>query len=229
MKTLFPYFRIFIFLYITFMISNCRPPECRDLPVGVYTFILPVTVEPARQTYSVGDTITITSSFGNMVEEKYTGNTYLLDSFAFFPASYVENYTNNETTYDFEGLEFIADTASQYDNFQSFSDGSDELNGQYEYDGMSYRLSYKVVPTTPGIYALYQGAAILVLGEKQNFPGKCQQVPIQDGCMVVNDGAPNGIELLEARRAENERIDWILREPDFRFHGMGGFAFEVVE
>ena len=210
------------------LLVSCQSPECRDLPAGAYTFILPVTVEPARQTYSVGDTIIVKSTFDNMVEEKYTGNTYLLDSFSFFPVSFVENYTNSETSYDFEGLDFIVDSTSRYRNFSRFSDGLEDLNGQYDYDGTVYQLTYQIVPTSPGLYALYQGAATL-RGERQNFPGKCQRAFIgSSGCMIVN-GASNGIELLEARRAENERIDWILREPDFRFHGMGGFAFEVVE
>lgn len=211
------------------MYSNCQSPECRDLPVGAYTFILPVAIEPQRLTFSVGDTITVRSSFDNQVEEKYTGNTFLLDSINFYPVSFVENYTSGETVYDFRGLEFIVDSTSQYFNRRVYSDGTESLEGRYDYRQGEYELTYRVVPTQPGLYALFQGADFVGSGERQNFPGKCQRAFIRGGCMVVNNGAANGIELLEARRAENERIEWILREPDFRFHEMGGFAFEVVE
>ena len=81
------YYIIFSAMSILFY-TSCRK-ECQF--GGAYEFEIPVTLSPAKDTFQIGDTITITSSFSDEVYEKRTENWYELKDFNFSPQTTILN------------------------------------------------------------------------------------------------------------------------------------------
>ncbi len=214
-----------IYLILALLFDACVKEECQ-IAGGLYVFEIPATLVPAEDTFAIGDTITITSSFCDEVFERKTGKKYKLKNLKFYPGTYIYKIDTNNVGND--GLKFfniILDTIYNYNLYQ-YSSGSIGLFGQYNYFNNIYKLEYKLIPSVKGSFLLNQGSSLL-LDKNQTFEGKCSNINI-DGFVKLNEGAENNIHMLLDSPDPHYR-DWIMQKPEERFHKFGGYCFYVKE
>ena len=218
--------RLIVAFIICLLLSSCVKEACR---ISLYEFVLPVIISPVRDTFHIGDTITVISEFDEMVWDKTTQSEYLLQDFLFYPATSMIKIDTNPGSRDaFGDFEVITEDSFNYEA-TNFSDGSIFIGGQYTYDKEqgNYLLQYKIVPKRVGLYLLSQAAWLGTQGEHQSFPGKCKNIP-SDVWMNVNSGSDNNIEFLQ-NSPDPHYNTWVLEKPEERFHRGGGYCFYVVE
>ena len=75
-----------IFFIITICFSSCIQNEECNIVDG-YQFVIPATLSPSVDSFKIGDTISISSIFPDLVYERKTDQNYLLNDFKFFPAT----------------------------------------------------------------------------------------------------------------------------------------------
>ena len=210
---------------LLFALFSCIRKECK-IPGG-YEFDIPATLTPALDTFRVGDTISVSSVFGEMVHEIKTDKAYLLENFLFHPATSllkIDTFpAKNSSLLDFE---ILIDTTSNY-RVNGFSDGTVHLRGQYSYEEGRYFLEYKLIPQRSGLFVLSQACALQSQGENQDFPEKCNNVG-SSARVTLNGGADNNVEFLR-NSPDPHYSEWILARPEDRFHRGGGYCFYVVE
>lgn len=152
---------------------------------------------------------------------------YLLEDFLFYPAMAllrIDTFlAKNSSLMDFE---ILIDSTFNY-RLWSYSDGATELVGQYSFEGGQYFLQYKLIPKQVGLFLISQAAAVYPQGEDQAFPEKCK-LKGSSARVTLNGGADNNIEFLRSS-PDPHYNEWILLEPEARFHKFGGYCFYVVE
>jgi hypothetical protein len=82
MKHLF----LYLVLLVTFFCSSCFNYECKESTGNgalSFTFDIPYSVNPSKDTFKVGDTIWVESSFSNQMYNQQNGKTYTLNHFDF--------------------------------------------------------------------------------------------------------------------------------------------------
>ena len=152
---------------------------------------------------------------------------HLLEDFLFYPAMAllrIDTFlAKNSSLMDFE---ILIDSTFNY-RLWSYSDGATELVGQYSFEGGQYFLQYKLIPKQVGLFLISQAAAVYPQGEDQAFPEKCK-LKGSSARVTLNGGADNNIEFLRSS-PDPHYNEWILLEPEARFHKFGGYCFYVVE
>jgi len=215
------------FTAIVLLSSSCLRKECRDIPGG-YEFEIPVTLAPAKDTFRIGDTISISSTFDDMVFEQKTQEYYLLEYFEFFPS--VAVYKIDEVPANEDGLaEFEILISDQYNfSYQKFSSGASGLVGEYTYNEQDneYSLKFQLVAASEGLYYLEYGISPDL--KSQDFPSKCNNIGISTGTLLLNQGQDNNISFLEDS-PDPHYNNWILQNPTDRFYKFGGYCFYVAE
>jgi len=217
----------FMFLLAVFSLlcCGCLKKECRDIPGG-YQFVIPVELSPALDTFKIGDTISIRSSFSNQVYEVNTARTYKLDNFKFDPnVAAVKLDTVNAD----EGairLFIVAESNVELE-FREYSTGASVYIGEYSYKNETYNLELQIVPEREGLFVLFINS--LILDDRQPFPGKCAGLDGYRPVMRINDNmTDNNIDLL-SESPDPHYNDWMLQRPQERFYDAGGYCFYVVE
>ncbi len=213
----------FLFLISLILLTSCTDnrKECRL--AGTYEFILPATLSPAQEIYNIGDTITFTSSFSDMVYDEHTDQIYHLENFKFDPHLIIreisDTVTNEAALEDFEVL------VNEQTNFHPFyyDSGSISFVGEYAYENNQYTLTYQFIPQTTGFFLFNHGSTLL--NDRQHFEGRCSN-NVNNATVTLNDGGENNIHLLH-ESPNTHYNEWILEKPDKRFHKFGGFAFRV--
>ncbi len=220
MKNVFVFFGIAILF-----LSTCVPKKCQ-FPAA-YEFEIPVSLSPAKDTFRIGDTISIVSNFLDQVYERKTDKWYTLEDFRFYPEMIIREISN-EVTDEAGILKFniLVDTLYDFSQF-NYSDGAVGYIGDYTYDGENYSLEYKIIPKEIGLFVFSHFLAIYGLGEDQEFDGKCAR-KLVDAIVNINEDSDNNIELLEDS-PDPHFNEWILAKPKQRFYDFGGYAFVVVE
>lgn len=212
------------FTAIVLLSSSCLRKECRDIPGG-YEFEIPVTLAPAKDTFRIGDTISISSIFDDMVFERKTQQEYLLEDWNFFPITDIHKIDTAPYQNGMPFFDVIVSDTMDYEQFM-FSDGWSSLTGTYSYDSNIYNLFYKVVPRNSGLYCIYQASAQSV-DDNQGFPGKCSGISSRTA-VVLNNNTDNNIEFL-SESPDTFISEWIPSRPMDRFYNSGGYCFYVVE
>ncbi len=215
-----------LIVLILFIIPNtsCVKEICRSVQ-GTFEFEVPVILSPAKETYRVGDTITIQSTFSDLVYERKTNTRYKLENFKFFPGTEIVKIDLPEgERFLADYFEIITDSLSSY-GITFFSGGESGILGEYFYQQNTYHLGFKLVAKMPGLYYMEQGIDPMI-GGNQNFEGKCSNVD-NDGVVSLNEGAQNNIEMLLSSPDPHFNT-WILEDPESRFHRFGGYCFRVV-
>ncbi len=213
---------------LVFFLQSCIKKECQIAGV-TYEFEIPATFSPARDTFYVGDTITVASVFSNEVYERETDKWYRLKNFKFYPDMWVreisDTIVNNAALNDFE---VIVDSIFNFGK-AIFNDGSVSYYGNYNYeiDTEKYSLVYKLVPLKTGFYYFSHALLIGQFGEHQNFEGKCKNLEV-DAAVNLNEGADNNIDMLRDS-PDSYFNNWILIKPEDRFYKFGGYCFYVKE
>ena len=120
---------ILIFL-LSLILSSCIKKECQI--VGAYEFEIPVTLSPPKDTFNIGDTITISSIFADEVYERKTDKWYKLENFRFFPGTEVKKIDETSVIEGLTSFEIIIDSTMNY-NKENYSGGKLGLGGEYIY------------------------------------------------------------------------------------------------
>ena len=215
--------RVALLLFLTFIFNSCIRKKCQ-VELGTYEFQLPVSITPAKDTYAIGDTITVISQFSSSVYEQKTEQRYLLEDFLFYPILEMTRIDVLPSSFRIEDyFDIILFPSSNY-HLQTFSDDSQVLLGHYGYENDTYTIEYQLITKTPGLFILRQGHDLSKTPE-QDFEGKCKNLGI-DVAAVGNGGGDNNIHMLQDSPDPhfNERM---LIEPQRRFHKMGGYCFYV--
>jgi len=126
-----------------YTIENCR--------ISDHSFKIGVSFEPGDSVINVGDTVTITSSFPNILDSKETGESFVFDSVDFH---LVNGFFKLDTLIDYQkgyhftsNFEFIID-----DSTYQFIQGNNYIHLAYKYSDDSYFLQYKFIPKKKGIF-----------------------------------------------------------------------------
>ncbi len=217
---------IILLLILILFTPSCGKQECQF--TGAYAFEIPATLSPAKVTYQIGDTITITSIFSDQVYEVQTDQFYPLIDFKFYPTFELNEISDSIIDQAaLNNFEVIIDTMT-YDLTQFiYSSGSVTYDGQYLYKEGIYSLVYQLIPKKVGFYDFYQSTLVGDVGEEPNFPGKCQNKNLFVRT-ILNDRANNNVGL--ARNSPNEFYNTqIVSDPESLFTNLGGYIFYVVE
>ncbi len=220
--------RVFLFVGMFAMLSSCTKKDCQF--GGAYQFEIPATLSPAKTTYRIGDTISISSQFSDQVYEAITDKTYSLYNFRFYPIFKIDEISDSiidQTALN--NFEVIIDTIKYKFNKFIFSSGpAVAYDGEYLYENEEYSLSYKLIPKTTGFYSFFQSTLIGDIGdEEQDFPEKCRNKGINIRT-ILNNRANNNINL--ARNSPNEWYNTrIFHKHEERFTYLGGYIFYVEE
>ncbi len=215
MKYLFPILIIFF--------SSCGKEECQ-IPGG-YEFVIPATLTPARDTFRVGDTLTIESVFPDQLYERRTNAFYHLEDFRFFPGTEIKKIDESPAVDGMPGFDLVVSDTFNY-LVKMFSDGQMRLRGDYVYNNEYYKLQFRLIARRKGLYYLEQ-TVDPGLDSHQDFEGKCSNVEL-DGAMNLNEGADNHIGLLQ-ESPDSHYSEWISLKPEDRFYKFGGYCFYVKE
>lgn len=210
------------------IITGCKNKDC-DISYQVYQFEISATLSPVRETYKIGDTISINSRFSDQVYEAKTDQYYLLENFNFYPAMIISEISNEEQDRSaLNNFEFIVDTTRyDFEKYTFSSTGGVSYKGQFNYFDNQYSLEYQFIPNTPGLYIFTQDNLIGFLDEHRDFPGKCENTAI-NVWTILNERADNNIEL-----GKDSPI-WfyntkIYTDPDARYNNIASFIFYVEE
>ena len=214
-----------IFFIIIICFSSCIQNEECNIVDG-YQFVIPATLSPSVDSFKIGDTISISSIFPDLVYERKTDQNYLLNDFKFFPATAISKIDETISIDALKAFELIIDDSIDY-GLTTFSDGLELLTGEYLYTNNTYSLEFKIIPTQPGLYFLEQ-AVSMRLSPNQSFDNKCSNVQLDGGEVNLNGEDDNNIDFLS--RSPDEHYNyWVLLKPEERFYQFGGYVFYVVE
>ena len=210
-------------------LSSCIKKEnCDRISGGSYEFVMPFSLSPAKETYHIGDTITISSFVNNPVYERKTGNNYILNNFKFYLVSqlyYMDTLVNDYS--DFNRFEVLFD--SNYNqNVSFYSNNTSSILGQYNYQNNQYSYEFKLVAKEKGSYLLTQGSSIDYYGKDQHFNGKCSNTDV-DARFYMNGRSDNNSHLLD--EAFNKYYKGYLanNKLETQFLDFGGYCFKVVD
>lgn len=209
---------------ISVLFVACIKEECK-INGGQYEFEIPVTLYPANDTFNIGDTIAIKSSFSDEVFERMTDRHYKLENFRFFPGTEIQRIDVHPAIESLDDFEVIINPSIEYE-VRTFSSGEKRLKGEYRYSSESYYLEFFLIPNKIGMYYIEQSVAPDI-SPHQDFEGKCSNLEV-GGAVVLNGGADNNIHML-SDSPDPHFNDWILQKPHERFHKFGGYCFYVKE
>ncbi len=125
---------------LVFFLQSCIKKDCQ-IAGGQYEFEIPATFSPARDTFYVGDTITVTSAFSSEVYERETDTWYKLENFRFFPETSIHKIDTIGKIDDFSEFDVILSSQYNY-QFINYSDGGQTLSGEYNYLNNNYDLQW---------------------------------------------------------------------------------------
>ena len=212
-----------ILTFVVSFICACNKDECPSL------FEIPIEISPQKLEYHIGDTITLTSKFYKMVYDRATKKSYDMSEIRWKPFTNIDRL---DSIFDFtktrfnKNIYFVKDLNYKYNIF-TFSDGSNQLNGEYNYSNDTFDLKYSLVLKIKGTYIMKHVSANYIGGhfEHQSFKGSCN-----DGFDVftnMNNGADNNSILL---KDSPDRIysDALYNDLENRFHKAGGYCFKVL-
>lgn len=214
------YITLFLLIITVF---SCTPKECQIDSVD-YNFILPANLSPTKDTFNIGDTITVRSQFSNMVYDRETEQHYILNDIQFFLESRIRRIDTIGKIDDFTEFEVIVNSEYDFSFFNYSTSGARALIGDYNYDN-EYDLEFKLVPQKRGLFFFILGSSINSFGEDQHFDGKCKNIEI-GASVEMNAGADNNVDfLLDSPDEEYNTLIWNRRED--QFHRFGGYCFYV--
>ncbi len=223
MKTTFIFW--FAFLLLTGLQFYSCKEDCTP-PLGTaYKLEIPITLTPAQDTFHVGDTITIVSSFSNCMYEKDLDQFFTIENWQFFPTSKVSEISSNPAKSAMLDFNIIIDSIYDYEYFY-YANNEVDLSGEYLNQSNIYDLKYRLIPSKTGVYH-FRHLVDLDFIRSQTFIGKCKNERVE-AFVNMNEDADNNIHYLSLSPDPHYNT-WILIKPELRFHKFGGYCFVVVE
>lgn len=217
-------FGVLFFALLIMLNSNCNKHNC-DLPGGYYDFVVHAQLSPQKDTFLIGDTITVTSIFNDTLYEKITAKDYNLKDFLFYPESFITKIDTIGDLEDFNEFEVVLDSKYNF-TLYNYSSGDVSLIGQYNYSNNEYSLEYKFIAKRKGIYFFRHVCSLLDQGsaENQDFVGKCSKTGV-DCSVNLNNSSDNNLQFLEV--SPDPEFETVLARPERQFHKFGGYCFYV--
>lgn len=209
-------------IFTSSFLFSCIKKECKPDSYLVYRWEIPVTLSPAKDTFNIGDTITITSRFQDMVKERFYGNKYKLVDYTFKPVSTlirldsIQNYAGFRS--DFSEVQVIVPNWVNYDFTPHV------MAMRYRYESNQYALEFQIVLKKKGVF-LFKLESWLGAGPEQEFTGRCDNF-MSTAAMTLNNGAVNNIDMLYDATPTSQG-DLILRGPKPEFYDKAGYCFSV--
>ncbi len=214
---------ILLGVVLLFALTGC-PGEGAGCPSS-YRFKIPAQVFPQKDTFKIGDTLTMVSEFSDRVYELETEREYLLENFDFWMVTNLRKIDSVQTIDGFTPNELIIDSVYLNTERSYFNNAANVyyyyLN--YKYENNKYVLHCKVVLKEVGLYRFMIGSTMSLAFPSQDFPGKECPKRDNEGIMYVNERENNNYELLQYAKDENKDIKLE------KFNNSGSFAFVVVE
>lgn len=225
--------RPYIFFSILIMLlvfQRCKKQEkCPEI------FLLPASISPHKPTYKVGDTIEVVSMFHYMLpgyhqddatrERKKVGD-FDMRGIVWHPGASVYRidslFMHSEYSLIGSNFAFLQQT-NGFGPFQ-YSESGVRLTGEYEYANDTFQLSFKLICQSTGTYFFEIGSRNF--GRRaQPFEGWCRRLTY-DTKYVMNEYQNNNIDFLR-ESPDSHWNEWILLDPQGRFHDFGGYCFKV--
>jgi len=211
-------------VFLVFMIMSCRPSSRCDV-IGSHEFLIPSTLTPARDTFSVGDTIFFSSIFEDRVYDRGLGEHVVLSDYKFNPGIFLNRLDTVEQVCALNDFLILFD--SQYEYNINRGESGEYIRSEYLYNNGSYQLEFRIVPRKKGLYLFSYTFSLNF--PVQEFEGMCPNLRgWLDSYSDLNGTADNNIEFLELS-PNSHYNDWILLKPEDRFHSKGGYCFFVKE
>lgn len=201
-------------LYFTFLLYTACCFE--DVTCTHHDIYLPLSLQPAQETYQLNDTIRVNADFGEELLDSVTLTSITLNASALWNVMYLVSIDTVGTPDAFPDFELQADslairvypylTSLRYVTF-------------FMVEGR-FKLDFKLIPKQAGLYLLGFWA-----GNTHNYIDKkcCEREDIYE-YMDINNGAQNNYQMLALSP------DTTLQQIPFSsFRNNGNFVFRVTE
>lgn len=231
-------------IYIVFVLLACycfaSCPKARfcaaEPDSGRYIFEIPLTIQPVKESYRVGDTLHVSSVFPDSLRERQTDRYYSVpENTVFFPIGAVVKIDTD--TFFHQNIRvdsFVQVIIPNQDIFMqrvvpSGSYGSSLLYGEYVFEDGAFRYSFSMILKEPGVYVfeLRSGLGDEQTTGDQTFPGMCPGSGME-AYFHLNEGRTDTKELLNLSGMERYR-DNAYQFPELYFHPYGSYVFVVEE
>jgi hypothetical protein len=217
---------------LTFGLASCQE-DCVSVS-GDYQFTLPTTLQPAKTTYKIGDTIYVKSQFDDRLYEAKSRLHLHLPNFRFNPATEIVRLDSSINAFDaLKYFTIIIDT-TQFDyraiTTQTYpiARTAMQLMGEYTYKNAQYTLEYKLIPQRAGTYMLTQMTDKLLYTYSRwnvsSFPQQCKGTGIDFTYIINNDSTRPNLDYL---RASTDTI-WRTRGFTNYFDQKNNYCFVVT-
>ena len=184
---------------------------------------LPVSINPYKPYYNIGDTITISSKFHKLLYDQKTEKFYDASGYKFSP--FVQLFAVDSST-EYNSYSRINELALYYNSFGDsiFKESLGELVGEYRLLGDTLNVNIKIICIKKGYMMFRIGSLSSGDGHLQNnYQFNCRGREINFHLKFPEN---NNIQLLQKFRS-NERNNWILSDSVNRFYNYAGYCFEV--
>jgi hypothetical protein len=139
-----------ILMLLFFCGSQCSKDTSRYEEVR-FDFLIPISVEPLKDTIRVGEELTITTQFSDSVYDVKSGKRYHMPDFNWKPMLYIKKLVAPDKTISSQPT-----TGSQFEYSNvigGFVTQSNSAAGmKYVYENKQYKLVAKVKPNEPGVF-----------------------------------------------------------------------------
>jgi hypothetical protein len=191
------------FSWILILLTGCngfvQQEKCPyDKGVSGHFLKVPITISPHQITYSVGDTITISTIFSDSIYDLSTKHTFRIREFPFQPLSLLYRfYDGSNWDAGYRVNELIIDTIYRH-RYTYSSRYADHYRAITLYENKKYHFVSKVVLKEKGRYILvfsdmfeeHRGVGRDDLNNEAfftDFEGKCPNFNLRVFCMIEGD------------------------------------------
>ena len=209
--------RIILFFVILFFSCGDDGPNCPG------DITLPVSINPYKPYYNVGDTISISSKFHKLLYDQKTEKYYDASGYRFSP--YIELFTIDSSS-EYNSYSKINELAIYHipENNSIFEIALGALFGEYRLFMDTLSINVKLILIKKGFRMLRFGSLSTGDGHLQNnYDFNCNGREITSR---ISEPNKNNIQLLQNFRT-NKRNNWILSDSINRFYNRAGYCFEV--
>lgn len=216
-------FPLIVFVQLIQSCGECKPDKYGE----ILELVVPINTSPAKDTFQIGDTLSIEANFDKDIEIYNTSNTIKLDSFTFFGlfgiseiSDTVENYLIN--------IDTIVEVGQV--GYLPLHDDVIAYPIEFFEDDTGYHLAFKIALNTRGMFWISMVSANFFY-EKSNYDHPalyiCDNIR-RDRIEVYYQNASTSIE------AYNEiflktKVDYLLQVLNFDNYQKGGGISIIVQ
>ena len=216
--------KIFFFAIILCFCS-CIDRMCDDAGIP-YEFEIPLRFEPARDTFNIGDTITVEIRFSQMTFERTEAKRFDIGEFNFDPVCSIDEISDVMPNDGLDYFDLLTSENSEIERF-FFQSGNSLLCLQYMPEGEELFCVFKLVAKRTGLFFIKFGDVLELEKIEPNVPGGCRNRGVRF-FFHTNGGGGNNVEFL-LNSPDTLYSHRIYQRAEVDFHKGGGYVFYVVE